>query len=144
MNSESQKLQRDKPGTSERRHESRDRRVSPLSQRLRKGLWLEFHRKTEAGKFDVLSFSQKTRDDLTGSMVIETGRYEFSDRPSGSVLEPDAVVDSVLNAKWAEWSQRNDMPAVFLIESVAEYLLSKYNVARTDRRDRKETKRATA
>src|SRR5260370_5840774 len=79
-------------GSWERRRETGDRRILGLDRRLRKGLWLEYHRKTEAGKFDVLDLEAETRENLFSALVHEARRYEFSDRTSRAVLPVSTVV----------------------------------------------------
>jgi hypothetical protein len=120
----------------ERRNGSKDRRVSSVSQRLRTGFSLEYFRKTGAGKFDVLVLTRKTRDDLFAALVAEAARYQFSHRISGSVLDPAFVIDSALAARWPNWCHRPEdkNKTVFVLEEIADDVLSKYNVNKIDRR----------
>lgn len=119
----------------DRRHGSPDRRVSDIAQRLRKGLWLEYHRHTEAGKFDELWLSHKTRDLLFAAFVNEACRYRFFDRIAGEGIDPAEAVDIALDLLWSEWLQdRAKRSAIMVTEQTADYMTSHFKVTKIDRR----------
>ena len=91
-----------------RRHGKKDRRVTNISQRLRKGFWFEYHRKTEAGKFDEIHVSQKVREGLFAALVTEACKYKYFDRSAGSPVEPPVVVDLALEVILADWNKVPD------------------------------------
>ena len=113
-----------------------ERRDSGIDLRLRKGFWLAYHRKTESGKFDVLEISLTSHDQLFEALVKEARNYHFSDRSSGMILEPSTIIDAAIDVKWAELRRapKGQRQAILIVESIAEHLLSKYNVTRMDRR----------
>jgi hypothetical protein len=113
-----------------------ERRDSGIDLRLRKGFWLAYHRKTENGKFDVLEINLSSHDQLFQALVKEARNYHFSDRSSGIQLEPTTIIDSAIDVKWAELrnAPKGQCQAILIVESIAEHLLSKYNVTRVDRR----------
>jgi len=113
-----------------------ERRDSGIELRLRKGFWLAYHRKTENGKFDVLEINLTSHDQLFEALVREARNYHFSDRSSGTVVEPSTIIDAAIDVKWAELKRapKGQRQAILIIESIAEHLLSKYNVTRIDRR----------
>jgi hypothetical protein len=132
-------------GSWERRRDSTDRRISGLDRRLRKGLWLEYHRKTEVGKFDILELEKaQERDTLFSALVNEARRYEFSDRASKAVLPVSTVVDSAVDVVSNRWKRqpKAERQAIVIVEGIAEYLFSKYNVTSIDQRQSQ--RRATA
>jgi hypothetical protein len=131
-------------GTWERRVGGKDRRISSLEQRLRTGLWLEFHRQTGLGKFEPLNLTMTIRDQVCQAAVKEAQRYEFSDRTSGGLLDRATIVDSAIDIAWKDWESqpRDARGAVLIIEGIAHNLVSKYNVRKLDRRQN--TRRASA
>jgi hypothetical protein len=119
----------------DRRHGTPDRRVSHVAQRLRKGLWLQYHRQTEAGKFDELWLSHKTRDLLFAAFVNEACRYRFSDRIAGEGVDPAEAVQTALEVLWSEWLQdRAKRSAIRVTEQTADYITAHFNVTKIDRR----------
>jgi hypothetical protein len=123
-------------GSWERRREMGDRRILGLDRRLRKGLWLEYHRKTEAGKFDILALEAKTRENLFAALVSEARRYKFSDRTSSTVLPVTTVVDGAIDVVFNRWKRlpKLERQAILIVEAVADHLFSKYNVTGVDHR----------
>jgi hypothetical protein len=120
----------------ERRHGAKDRRISGIDVRFRKGFWFEYHRQSGAGKLDILNLTSQTREHLFQALVTEARRYEFSDRTSGATLEPSTIADSAIDIAWPTWKlqPREERHAVLLVEQIARSLLSKYNVRRIGRR----------
>jgi hypothetical protein len=120
----------------QRRSAIKDRRVSGLDQRLKKGFWFEYHRETEAGKFDTIELTPKNRNAMWIALVREAQRYEFTDRASGGRLDQPTIVDAALDVVWTEMkgTPREERRAVIMVEAVARYMFSKYNVRGIDRR----------
>jgi hypothetical protein len=115
----------------------RDRRVSGVQSRLRKGLWMEYHRKSGLGVDSVLhNITSQTRDHLFHALVTESQRYKFSDRNLGAALEPSTIAGPAVDVVLAKWKlqPKEERQAVLIVEEIADYLLANYNVSRIDRR----------
>lgn len=123
-------------GSWDRRREARTQRMSGLDLRLRTGFWLRFQRRVGIGKFEPLDLTRGMRDDMFQMLVFEAQHYEFSDRGSGAVLEAATVVDAAIDVVWKQWEiqPREARQAVLIVEEIARYLISKYNVRKIDRR----------
>jgi hypothetical protein len=131
-------------GGQERRHASRDRRVGGLEQRLRYGIWLEFHKRTDLGRRQVLTLSDQRRSQLYEAAIAEAQLYEFSDRGTGMILPPSAAVQAVLELACRDWSlfPRRQQRASALTVALGNRLTSCFNVRMQDRR--LQQRRATA
>jgi hypothetical protein len=131
-------------GSWERRRGPRDRRVSSLERRLRIGFWTEFQRRVAIGDSESFELTNICRDDLSGSLVKEARRYEFSDRMSGALLEPSTIIDCAIDVVWSELGSRfkQDRKAAPIIRKITSYLVSKYNIRNIDRRQKQ--RRASA
>ena len=118
------------------RRQGGDRRVSSIAQRLRRGLWLEYHRKTDAGKFDTFSYSLRARDQLLEASINEAVRYHFMDRSNGKELRAQAVVSAAVDVVWNQFPSRRDRErqAAFIVDAVADYLLGTYDISGIDKR----------
>jgi hypothetical protein len=121
----------------ERRERTQDRRVSGVDQRLRRGLWLEFHRRTDLGKFEPLPISLRSRDHLSDAAMREAVRYRFFDRNTGAETATLAVITATIEAVWDAYSRKytDDQRSVFMIDAIADYLLSKFEISIVDRRN---------
>lgn len=122
----------------ERRHDKFERRISGVEQRLRIGFWLAYHRKSGAGKLDIVAtMTSQMREHLFQAMVKEARNYSFSDR-SGSPLKPNAIAGPAIDLVWMQWKQRplEERQAVLVVEGIADYLLAQYNVVAVDRREK--------
>jgi hypothetical protein len=121
----------------ERRERIKDRRVSGVDQRLRRGLWLEFHRRTDLGKFEPLPISLRSRDHLFDAAIREGVHYRFFDRDTGAETAILAVITAAIDVVWdAHYRQCTDeQRSVFIIDAVADYLLSKFEISMLDRRN---------
>lgn len=118
-----------------RRHGLKDRRVSTVSLRLRKGFWFQFHRETEAGKFDTLVFSHKSYDALLASFQAEATHYEFFDRLEGMLIETPRAIEGAFQSYWEDWSKHpHERSAINVIEEFAQQLTSQFRVTKVDRR----------
>lgn len=121
----------------ERRDRTQDRRVSGVDQRLRRGLWLEFHRRTDLGKFETLPISLRSRDYLFDAAMREAVRYRFFDRNNGAETATLAVTTAAVDVVWDAYSRKctDEQRAVFIIDAVADYLLSNFEISMIDRRN---------
>jgi hypothetical protein len=121
----------------ERRQRTQDRRVSGVDQRLRRGLWLEFHRRTDLGKFESLPISLRSRDHLFDAAMREAVRYRFFDRTNGAETATLAVVMAAIDVVWDAYSRKctDEQRSVFIIDAVADYLLSSFEISMIDRRN---------
>jgi hypothetical protein len=130
----------------ERRQTTSDRRVSGVDQRLRRGLWLEFHRRTDLGKFELLPISLRTRDNLFEAALRESLRYRFFDRNTGVEMPSVSLIGAAVDAVWDSFpgTVPREQRAVFIIDAVADYLLKKFEVSMIDRRDSAGASRAAA
>ena len=83
-----------------------------------------------------MELTQGNREALFLALVREAQHYDFYDRNSGSVLETTPIVDAAVNVICTEMkgTASEDRLAIILVEAVARYLLSKYNVLGNDRR----------
>jgi hypothetical protein len=121
----------------ERRGLTQDRRVSGVDQRLRRGLWLEFHRRTDLGKFEPLSISLRSRDYLFDAALREAVRYRFFERNTLTEANTLVLIRAAVDAVWDAYSRKctDEHRSVFVIDAVADYLLSKFDVSMIDRRN---------
>jgi hypothetical protein len=130
----------------DRRQGAPDRRLGDPIRRLRKGFWLAYHRKVEAGKFDILPPTLETRDHLFQALAQEAAHYQFYDRGSGAKLDAASVIDSSMDALWLLWKSRPKLErrAIVFIEEMAAHVASRYNVTKIDRRKGQRRKAASA
>lgn len=130
----------------ERRRAPKDRRISGVGSRLRRGFWLEYHRKSGAGKTEIIPFlTAQIREHLLQAVVREGRHYEFSERTSGVTVEPCAIADAAIDVVWTRWKlkPRDTRQAVIVVEAIADYLFATYNVRRLDRRESQRRAMAT-
>jgi hypothetical protein len=120
----------------ERRGLTKGRRVSGVDQRLRRGLWLEFHRWTDLGKFEPLPASLGSRDHLFDAAIHEGARYRFFDRNTGVETATLAVIRAAVEVVWGAFSRKctDEQRSVFIVDAVADQLLSKFEISTIDRR----------
>jgi hypothetical protein len=121
----------------ERRGRTMGRRVSAVDQRLRRGLWLEFHRWTDLGKFEPLPASLGSRDHLFDAAIHEGARYRFFDRNTGTETATLAVIRAAIEVVWDAFSKKStgEQRSVFIVDAVADQLLSKFEISTIDRRN---------
>jgi hypothetical protein len=127
----------------DRREGPAERRVSGVASRLRKGLWFEYHRKTEAGKFDILDSTVRTRQLLLEAFLPEVSRYEFSGHDSPRILAPSTILVTAIDAALERTGKLARRTAIVVVEEVARYLVSHYNIAMIDRRQTQRRQAAT-
>ncbi len=125
----------------ERRRVPADRRVRGLEYRLRYGLWLQFHLKTDLGRTQLLGLSAQhlpaqQRSQLYDAAIAEAERYEFSTRGTATVLPSSAAVQSVLELACADWEAlpRKQQFASALTDALADRLTRAFNIRMLDRR----------
>jgi hypothetical protein len=112
----------------------KDRRILGVGERLRTGIWLQFHRKTGYGMEEFLEAPQSRS--LMDAFITEGERYEFSDRSSDDSVTPAMIANaaaSFARTKWMEFPAEQRL-ACILTDEVANYVLSHYNVRMVDRR----------
>ncbi|MGH9664940.1 MAG: hypothetical protein ACRD9L_11000 [Bryobacteraceae bacterium] len=124
----------------ERRKEP-DRRVSPIVQRLRTGLWLQFHQATRAGEFSSLDLDASRLANLVAQLLPEGRKYTYTDRDTQDELPANAALQCALRFALAHraeliTSRGGDPQAVLVICMIAEYLCRNYEMTIKDRRIR--------
>lgn len=132
-------------GRWERRQGEEDRRILGVPSRLRAGFWLEYHRRSGAGKTEVIEIlTLEKRRHLFQALVTEGRHYRFSDRTSDTTLLVSTIAAPAIDVVWMQWNQRpkEDRQAVLIVEGIADYLLANYNVSALHRR--KNQRRAVA
>lgn len=126
---------RERSGTDRRRE---GERRQDLKLRLRRGLWLEYHRATESGKFDELLRDLHTRGKLLSALVTEARRYRFLDRENHSEVSASNALERALDSIWrnpqAGVDGSGQSKAVYVIEAIAQELYATYDVKVRDRR----------
>jgi hypothetical protein len=126
---------RERSGVDRRRLEERRKDVK---QRLRRGLWLEYHRATESGKFDEMPRDLYTRSKLVAALGAEARRYRFEDRENHSEVSGTNALERVVDRIWpnplAGVDGNGQSRAVYVIEAIAQELYSIYDVKIRDRR----------
>jgi hypothetical protein len=113
-------------------------RRKDVKQRLRTGLWLQFHRVTEAGKFDEMRRDLYTRGKLLAALLPEARRYRFHDRENHSEVSASSALERAADRIWQNPQSGVDgsgqSKAVYVIEAVAQELYNTYDVNIRDRR----------
>ncbi|HTU45451.1 MAG TPA: hypothetical protein VMF91_10340 [Bryobacteraceae bacterium] len=126
---------RERSGVDRRRNEERRKDVK---HRLRRGLWLEYHRVTESGKFDEMPRDLYTRGKLLAALVTEARRYRFHDRENQSEVSTSNALERVVDRIWPNPLSGVDgsgqSRAVYVIEAIAQELYDTYDVKIRDRR----------
>ncbi len=114
-------------------------RRQDLKLRLRRGLWLEYHRATESGKFDDMPRDLHTRGKLLAALVTEARRYRFLDRENHAEISSSNALERALDCIWrnpqAGVDGSGQSKAVYVIEAVAQELYATYDVKIRDRRE---------
>jgi len=136
---------RERSGIDRRRIEERRKDVR---QRLRRGLWLEYHRVTESGKFDEMPRDLYTRGKLLAALGTEARRYRFEDRENHSEVSAVNALGRVVDRIWpnplAGVDGSGQSRAVYVIEAIAQELYNIYDVKIRDRRQGERRARAAA
>jgi hypothetical protein len=110
------------------RRQTPDRRGSIL-RRLRVGLWQQFVHTTGLGKFDTFDLTRHSAAKLATALHVELSRYELYDQ-SKRPVDPRAALDQALEA----CESPSEVKAIYLIEKLASYLHSHFEVRSRDRR----------
>jgi TIR domain len=112
---------------------AKDRRRSPLIQRMRKGFWKAFEDRYGTGKFSPIPFSVSQMLRTIEGLAEEAARYSYR-QPDGTYTAPDIVVKEVITHIWDEYRPKHQMEAIFVIEMIAEQMHAAYEVSQSDRR----------
>jgi hypothetical protein len=124
---------RERSGQDRRKRDRRDPSLIP--QRLRTGLWLQYHKATRAGEFDPLALEPYRKTKVHDSIAPEMHKYIFKDRYTHSALSAEQVLASALDYIWTDARFRGKSPrSVFVIEAIAEHLCKQYDVTSADKR----------
>lgn len=118
-----------------------DRRVSPIVQRLRTGLWLQFHRSTRAGEFSDVDLDAAHPAALLELLLPEAIKYTYADRETQETISANSALNAALRFATRHRSELIVTPdgkpqAVLVICLISEYLCRTYEVNRKDRRVR--------
>jgi len=116
----------------------KDRRKSSIDQRLRTGLWLQFHRDTRSGEFDMMTLNPHTCRKVHDALWPEIVKYEFSDpqslAPIPAQMALEAAMESVWNSKSSLPNHGKQQQAVFVIEAIAVELVRRFKTVTIDNR----------
>lgn len=110
-----------------RRH-TPDRRGSML-RRLRVGLWQQFVHSTGLGKFDMFDLTQHSASKLAAALHIELSKYELYDEAKRQV-DPRWALSQAL----AACETPSTSKAIYLVEKLASYLYTHFEVRSRERR----------
>jgi TIR domain len=106
-----------------------DRRGS-IIRRLRVGLWQQFAHATGLGKFDTVDVTRYSATKFAAALHVELSKYELYDEAKRQV-----------DARWAlsqafeACETPSETKAIYLVEKLASYLHSRFEVRSRDRRD---------
>jgi hypothetical protein len=123
----------------DRRSNQGRRHADNLAQRLRRGMWLQFHRDTGHGEFDKYGLDAHRRTKVKDSLRHEATKYEFRERHGKNEVSPTHALDLAINKVWVSLESahpsRVDLRAVFIIEAIAEELYKNFDVTAKDKRE---------
>jgi hypothetical protein len=114
---------------------SNDRRKNDVGERLRVGIWLQFHRKTGYGMTEVLDLPNS--GNLMRALITEGDRYEFSDPSSPEkTLMPSQFAAQAADIVCAPWKDLPDdrRRASVMTDEIAKYVVSNFTVRMVERR----------
>ncbi len=119
------------------RRQRGERRLD-IKQRLRRGLWREYHWVTESGKFDEVPRDLHHRNKVVAALLAEARRYHFRDRENHSEVSASNALERVIDHIWINPQSGVDgagqSRAVYLVEAIAQELYSTFDVQARDRR----------
>ncbi|MEO1590929.1 MAG: hypothetical protein AAFU71_06520 [Cyanobacteria bacterium J06632_22] len=111
-----------------------DRRQTPLSTRLKNGLWKVYAAKYQLGKNDLLPYSSRRTTWLVDDLAPEAKRYRFFDQHSDAEKRYDQVLAvAILEASHA--IDQCNRRAIAVIEEIAETINKAYRLEAKDRRE---------
>lgn len=120
------------------RRSGKDRRKSPIDQRLRTGLWLQYHRETRSGERDLITLNEHTRCKMHDALWPEIVKYEFRYAATGTGVPAKMVLDAALHSVWKHRASLPDsgreQQAVLVIEALASELVRQFQPACIDKR----------
>ncbi|MEP7367383.1 MAG: hypothetical protein ABI972_29335 [Acidobacteriota bacterium] len=116
----------------------KDRRKSPIDQRVRTGIWLQYHRDTRSGEFDLLSLNAHTRRRVHDAIWPEIVKYHFHDPQTGSAVPAQMALDTAMESVWKSKASlpnhAKQQQAVFVMEAIAVELVNRFKIATIDNR----------
>jgi hypothetical protein len=111
-----------------------ERRKSSAGSRLRHGTWIQYHRKTGDGIYQIPKRLEEK--DLIRAFTIEGAKYEFTERDSNATAKLTDIAPAAVSfacAKWMELAPR-DRHAFVLVDLIENYVTARYTVTMIDRR----------
>jgi hypothetical protein len=111
-----------------------ERRKSSAGSRLRHGTWIQYHRRTGDGIYQVPRRLEEK--DLIRAFTIEGAKYEFTDPASNAPAKLSDIATAAVSfacAKWMELAPR-DRHAFVLVDLIENYVTTRYTVTMIDRR----------
>jgi hypothetical protein len=111
-----------------------DRRKSSAGSRLRHGTWIQYHRRTGDGIYQVPRRLEEK--DLIRAFTIEGAKYDFTDPALNAPAKLSDIAPAAASfacAKWMELAPK-ERRAFVLVEQMASYVTSRYTVTMVDRR----------
>jgi hypothetical protein len=111
-----------------------DRRKSSAGSRLRHGTWIQYHRRTGDGIYQVPRRLEEK--DLIRAFTIEGAKYEFTERDSNATAKLTDIAPAAVSfacAKWMELAPK-DRHAFVLVDQIENYVTTRYTVTMIDRR----------
>ncbi len=115
------------------RRTGKDRRVSPLIQRMRRGFWFAYTKATGLGKFETVPTGVSHLDKLIKALQEEAQRYHYFDK-LGQPCNADKVLEQSVNKIWHSFRSKGSVSTVYLIEAIAEDIHDNYEVKMLERR----------
>ena len=124
-----------KTRAADRRH-ARERRSSPMKQRLRRGFNLQYYRATAQGEYQPLKLDPYTQMKAEEALLPEARTYVFADRHSKREIPPELVLNGAINTVWSRYALQNkrEDASILVIEELASYIYAEYDIASRDRR----------
>jgi len=122
-------------GSSRRVHDNRrgsDRRQAIRVQRLRRGLWKEFANKTAIEKQAPLDLTWTQCFRAVRALLPEAKRYTFI--KEGVPVPADHALKTAATEIWHDLQDQGQLPAVHVVEAVAERLEHNFDPTPIDRR----------
>ena len=111
-----------------------DRRKSSAASRLRHGTWIQYHRRTGDGIYQVPRRLEEK--DLVRAFTIEGAKYEFTDPHSNATARLSDIAPAAVSFACREWMKLapKDRRAFVLVDQIESYVTSRYTVTMIDRR----------
>ena len=111
-----------------------ERRVGPPARRLRRAFREHFYRETGISERQDFDLSVVNLHKTIDALREESRRYEYRDA-AGAHIDPTAALECAVHAVWQDgYGADHPLPAVYVIEAVAEELAKAANPRSLDRR----------